>query len=89
MKLNNMKDGKHKRGRPPTKPVVFKDGFYLEVRNRATDPGSGVKICKATYAEMLVAIEEYRKIKLVVVLGEYKNGERVDGISPRKRKKAA
>lgn len=89
MKLNNMKGGKHKRGRPPTKPVVFKDGFYLEVRNRATDPGSGVKICKATYAEMLVAIEEYRKIKLVVVLGEYKNGERVSAIVPKKRKKAA
>ena len=39
MKLNNLRGGKHKRGRPPTKPVVFKDGFYLEVRNRATDPG--------------------------------------------------
>lgn len=89
MKLNNLKGGKHKRGRPPTKPVVFKDGFYLEVRNRATDPGSGVKICKATYAEMLVAIEEYRKIKLVVVLGEYKNGERVSDIIPKKKKKAA
>lgn len=91
MKLNNMKGGKHKRGRPPTKPVVFKDGFYLEVRNRATDPGSGVKICKATHAEMLVAIEEYRKIKLVVVLGEYRNGERVDTMTAaaKKRKKVA
>jgi hypothetical protein len=89
MKLNNMKGGKHKRGRPPTRPVVFKDGFYLEVRNRATDPGSGVKICKSTYAEMLVAIEEYRKIKLVVVLGEYKNGERVNGMDVKKKKKAA
>ncbi len=89
MKLNNMKGGKHKRGRPPTKPVVFKDGFYIEVRNRATDAGSGIKIGKATEAEMLAAIEEYRKIKLVVVLGEYKNGERVNGNIARKRKKAA
>ena len=90
MKLNNIKGGgKHKRGRPPTKPVVFKDGFYIEVRNRATDPGSGIKIGKATYAEMLVAIEEYLKIKLVVVLGEYKNGERVSEIVPKKKKKAA
>ncbi len=94
MKLNNIKGGggKHKRGRPPTKPVVFKDGFYIEVRNRATDPGSGVKIHKATHADMLVAIEEYRKIKLVVILGEYKDGERVSNIPPigsKKKKKAA
>ncbi len=89
MKLNNLKGGKHKRGRPPTKPVVFKDGFYLEVRNRATDPGSGVKIWKATHAEMMVAIEEYRKIKLVVLLGEYRNGERVSEMSLKKKKKAA
>ena len=89
MKLNNMKGGKHKRGRPPTKPVVFKDGYYFEVRNRATDAGSGIKICKATYADMLVAIEEYRKIKLVVVLGEYKDGVRVSTIVPKKKKNAA
>ncbi|MBI4947132.1 MAG: hypothetical protein HY840_12125 [Bacteroidetes bacterium] len=88
MKLNNLKGGKHKRGRPPTKPVVFKDGFYLEVRNRATDPGSGVKICKATHAEMLAAIDEYRRTKLVVVLGAYKDGKPVNAIVPKKRKKA-
>ncbi len=79
MKLNNLKGGKGKgnRGRPPTKPVVFKDGFYLEVRNRATDPGTGVKICKATNAEMLIAVEEYRKTKLVIILGAYKDGKQV------------
>lgn len=89
MKLNNLKGGKHKRGRPPTKPVVFKDGFYLEVHNRATDPGSGVKICKATYEEMLAAIDDYRRTKLVVVLGAYKDGKPVNTIVPKKRKKAA
>mgnify|MGYP001606821241 CR=1 FL=1 len=81
------------RGRPPTKPVVFKDGFYLEVRNRATDPGTGVKICKATNEEMLAAVEEYRKSKLVIILGAYKDGKRVNAITPtpapKKRKKAA
>jgi len=89
MKLNNLKGGKHKRGRPPTKPVVFKDGFYLEVRNRATDPGSGVKICKATHEEMLAAIDDYRRTKLVVVLGAYKDGKPVNAAVPKKRKKAA
>ncbi|MBI4946693.1 MAG: hypothetical protein HY840_09860 [Bacteroidetes bacterium] len=66
-----------KGGRPPSKPVVFRDGFYIEVRNRATDPGSGIKIRKETYEEMMAAVEEYRKTKLVVILGKYKNGEPV------------
>lgn len=69
--------GKKGGGRPPTKPAVLKDGFYIEVRNRGTDAGSGVKIWKATKEQMLIAVEEYRKIKLVVILGEYKNGEPV------------
>ena len=89
MKLNNLKGGKHKRGRPPTKPVVFKDGYYLEVRNRATDPGSGVKIHKATYDEMVAPINDYRRTKLVVVLGAYKDGKPINAIAPKKKKKAA
>ena len=87
-----MKGGKRQggnRGRPPTKPAVLKDGFYFEVRNRATDPGTGIKIWKATYEEMLAAVQEYRKIKLVVILGAYKNGNPVNAIVPRKGKKAA
>ncbi|MBI4930737.1 MAG: hypothetical protein HY841_08245 [Bacteroidetes bacterium] len=72
------------RGRPPTKPAVLKDGFYFEVRNRATDPGTGVKIWKSTNAEMLDAVAEYRKTKLVVILGAYKNGKPIA-----QRKKAA
>ena len=93
MKLNNMRGSKRQggnRGRPPTRPAVLKDGFYFEVRNRATDPGSGVKIWKETNEEMLEAVEDYRKSKLVIVLGEYKNGEPVkEGASPGKRKKVA
>ena len=66
--------GKKGGGRPPTRPVVFRDGFYIEVRNRGTDPGSGIKLRKESREEMLAAIEEYRKTKLVIVLGEYKDG---------------
>ena len=90
MKLNNIK-GNHarggNRGRPPTKPAVLKDGFYFEVRNRATDPGTGVKIWKATREEMLEAAEQYRKTKLVIILGPYKNGNPLS--EPVKKKKAA
>ena len=80
--------GKKGGGRPPSGPPVFRDGFYIEVRNRGTDPGSGVKLRKETEAEMLAAAEEYRKIKLVIVLGEYKNGERLSTTPlPTKRRK--
>ena len=72
-----------KGGRPPSKPIVFRDGFYIEVRNRATDPGSGIKLHKATYEEMMAAVQEYRKTKLVIILGEYKNGE---PLTPREKK---
>jgi hypothetical protein len=92
MKLNNIKGNKRQggnRGRPPTKPAVLKDGYYFEVRNRATDPGTGIKIWKPTYDEMITAVEEYRKIKLVVILGAYKNGEPVKIVAPKKGKKAA
>lgn len=78
--MKNIRNNKRRggnRGRPPTKPSVLKDGFYFEVRNRATDPGSGVKIWKGTKAEMLTAAEEYRKTKLVIILGAYKNGKPV------------
>lgn len=74
-----------KGGRPPSKPIVFRDGFYIEVRNRGTDAGSGIKLRKDTKEEMLAAVEEYRKTKLVIILGEYKNGEPV--ILPAKTKK--
>ena len=80
-----------KGGRPPSKPIVFRDGFYIEVRNRATDPGSGIKIRKETLEEMIAAVEEYRKTKLVVILGQYKNGEpytpKPEGEKPAKAKK--
>ena len=91
MKLNNLKGNKMQRGnrgRPPTRPAVLKDGFYFEVRNRATDPGTGIKIWKGTFAEMIEAVEEYRKTKLVIILGAYKNGNLVDTTTPRKKKAA-
>lgn len=73
--------GKKGGGRPPSKPIVFRDGFYIEVRNRGTDAGSGIKLRKDTKEEMLAAVEEYRKTKLVVIMGEYKNGEPVSSSS--------
>lgn len=64
-----------KKGRPATKMAALRDGFYLEVRNTATS--AAIKIRRDTEREMQIAAEEYRKVKVVNVLGEYKNGKPV------------
>lgn len=62
-----------KKGRPPTRPGTLKDGYYIEVRNAGES--SGIKIRRNTENEMNILAEEYGKTKVVVVLGEYKNGK--------------
>lgn len=64
-------------GRPPTKPAKLKDGFYIEVRNEGSK-ANGIKIRRDTKEEMLMAIEDYSRIKDVNVLGELKNDKWVD-----------
>ena len=59
-------------GRPPTRPAKLKDGFYIEVRNEGSK-ANGIKIRRDTKEEMLMAIEDYNRIKDVTVLGELKN----------------
>ena len=60
-------------GRPATKPKELKDGFYIEIRNKGAR--SGIKIRRDNKQQMLFAIEEYKKNKEVIVLGEFKNGK--------------
>lgn len=64
-------------GRPRTKPKKLRDGFYLEIRNR--NATTGIKIRRDTEEQMLNAIKEYEKTKVVIVLGEFKNGKVVKG----------
>ncbi len=59
-------------GRPPTRPAKLKDGFYIEVRNEGSR-ANGIKIRRDSKEEMLLAIENYKRIKDVTVLGELKN----------------
>jgi hypothetical protein len=62
-------------GRPATKPARLKDGFYIEVKNA----GSGaVFIRRDTKEQMIIAAEEYRRSKNVIVLGEHKNDKWID-----------
>lgn len=63
-------------GRPPTRPKELRDGFYIEIRNKRAN--TGIKIRRDTRKQMEDAIKEYGKTKDVIVLGEFKNGKRVD-----------
>ncbi|MFN8259008.1 MAG: hypothetical protein U0W24_25185 [Bacteroidales bacterium] len=56
-----------------TRAKVYSDGFYIEVYNKGED--SGIKLRRNTKEEMLEAIEQYKKSKIVVVWGESKNGK--------------
>jgi hypothetical protein len=71
-------------GRPPTKPAKLKDGFYIEVRNEGSK-ANGIKIRRDTKEEMLMAIEDYSRIKDVNVLGELKNDKWLDKKDSKKK----
>jgi len=62
-------------GRPPTRPIDFRDGFYIEIRNKGAQ--TGIKIRRDTKEEMMDAVKEYGKSKEVIILGEYKKGKKV------------
>ena len=63
-------------GRPPTKALELRDGFYIEIRNKNSK--TGVKIRRDSREQMLRGVKEYERTKDVIVLGEYKNGKAVD-----------
>jgi len=60
-------------GRPATKPIDLKDGYYIEVRNK--NQKSGVKIRRDTRSQLLHAIDEYKETKEVIILGKSENGK--------------
>ncbi|MEM6517500.1 MAG: hypothetical protein AAF688_15065 [Bacteroidota bacterium] len=63
-------------GRPPTKPIKFRDGFYIEIRNKGKS--TGIKLHRDTKEQMLRTIKEYEQTKDVLILGESKNGKFLD-----------
>ncbi len=63
--------------RPATKAIKLKDGFYIEVRNKGAQ--SGIKIRRNSKEMMQMAVKQYEKTKVVLQLGEMKNGAWVDG----------
>lgn len=70
-------------GRPATKPARLKDGFYIEVKNQGS---GGILIRRDTKDQMLMAAEDYSRMKVVTVLGEMKNDKWVDKSKDKKSK---
>jgi hypothetical protein len=70
-------------GRPATKPARLKDGFYIEVKNQGS---GGVLIRRDTEEQMLLAAEDYSRMKNVTVLGEMKSDKWVDKQTKKKKK---
>ena len=64
-------------GRPPTKPIRLKDGFYIEVRNKGAKTG-GIKIRRDNRAQMEQTAKDYMRTKDVIILGESKKGKWLD-----------
>ena len=75
-------------GRPPVLPKKKKDGFWLEVRNKGAKSG-GTILIRDTYEAMMLASRQYQSTKDVIILGEHRDGKKVDETSSRKKKEAA
>ncbi len=63
-------------GRPSTKPKDLRDGYYIEVKNKSQK--SGIKIRRDTRSQLLMAIDEYKVNKEVIILGKQENGKMKD-----------
>jgi biotin carboxyl carrier protein len=63
-------------GRPPILPKKKKDGFYLEIRNKGAK--TGTIIIRDTEEAMMQAVRQYQATKDIVILGEHRNGKKVE-----------
>ncbi len=72
-------------GRPPVLPKKKKDGFWLDIRNKGAN--SGVIIIRDSYEAMMQAARQYQITKDVIILGEHKNGKKVESASTTSKKK--
>lgn len=68
---------KKQKGRPATKPVELKEGYYLELRNK--NSSTSVKLRRENRTQLEMAIKQYEKSKEVTYLGHLKDGKWLDG----------
>lgn len=72
-----MEQKQKQKGRPPTKAVTLREGFYLELRTKGAN--SPVKLRRNTMAEIEFATRQYEQSKQVTYLGQVKDGRWLDG----------
>jgi len=72
-------------GRPPVLPKKKKDGFWLEVRNKGAK--TGTILIRDSYQAMMQAAKQYEMTKDVIILGEHKNGKKVEEKAKSKKSK--
>ena len=65
------------KGRPATKPVGLKEGYYLAIGTKGST--STIKIRRETMAEIDFATKQYEKSKTVTYLGQVVAGKWIDG----------
>lgn len=71
-------------GRPPVLPKKKKDGFWLEVRNKGAK--TGMILIRDSHEAMMRAAKQYQNTKDVIILGEHRNGKKVEEAKPKKEK---
>ena len=65
------------KGRPATKPVGLKEGFYIAVGSKGSS--STIKIRRSSMAEIDMATKQYEKSKNVTYMGQVVAGKWIDG----------
>jgi hypothetical protein len=70
-------------GRPPVLPKKKKDGFWLELRNKGAK--TGIIIIRDTEEAMMQAARQYQNSKDVIILGEHRNGKKVEDAGKKKK----
>lgn len=60
-------------GRPPTRPVKLKSGFYIEIKSKGSN--SGIKIRRENLQQIEQAIHQYEPYFEVEYLGKLKDGK--------------
>ena len=61
-------------GRPVTREIKLKDGFYIEVKSKGAQ--KGIKIRRDSYDEIQYAMRQYKNAYDVQYLGEMKGGKK-------------
>ena len=72
-------------GRPPSRSVNLKDGYYIELRRSGEN--KGMMLHRDTHEEILRATKNYESVYNVIYIGLVKKGKVVD-LKKEKAKKA-